>query len=133
MTTKKYKSEGALTFKNVEVDGLSHEELLVSHDETLYGIFHCEVGFLRYKYLQENFYRKITLEPINNLYILPIGCIIGPLLSVPDVISKDDVSDKNFIIASAHHKTGKYFKDFGRRLRPSYEPQEKDELDKNYW
>ena len=141
----------ALTYKKVQALRLDKGIISSTADETLYAVVHCEGGHLKYEYLAKNFIRKISLMDKTQIFIVPVGCILGPLLVVPDVTQTragdPKVSQKNFIVAPAHHKLGSYFDRWSMKLRLERENQGKkrkksddqtkgnlkDDLDKNYW
>jgi hypothetical protein len=97
---------------------------MTSMDDTMYMLVQCEEGFTEYQDLTKTFVKRITLQSQENLHIIPIGCIIGPLLVVPDIIKKDVVSKNDFIVAMGYHKWGSYFRHFCMKLRERREEGE---------
>ena len=119
-----YKSRGCLTFKKVMVENKPIQQAMTSMDDTMYMLVQCEEGFTEYQDLTKTFVKRITLQSQENLHIIPIGCIIGPLLVVPDIIKKDVVSKNDFIVAMGYHKWGSYFRHFCMKLRERREEGE---------
>jgi len=60
----------------------------------------------------------------SDIHIIPIGCIVGPLLVVPDITGRGVVSKSSFIVASGYHKWGSLFRNYCRRLRNKRESQQ---------
>jgi hypothetical protein len=134
----RYKSMVAFLFKKIEVDLLDHEQAQVTSNDTLYAILQCEEGYMTYKHLENNFLRKIKIQNTSELYIYPAGCIVGPLLAVPNIVDQKTVSQNQFIVCSGYHKWGMYFKRFSvRRGKKTKKHKSQfiktDTYDKNYW
>ena len=134
----RYKSLEAFSFKKIEVDQLDYEQAQVTTDDTLYVILQCEEGYMTYKHIENNFLRKIKIQNTSELYIYPAGCIVGPLLAVPNIVDQKTVSKNEFIVCSGYHKWGMYFKRFSVRRGKKTKKQKSqfvktDKYDKNYW
>ena len=119
-----YKTKGALTFKHIMMDDKTKDEVLQSTDKTRYMIVQCEEEFTEYKDITKSFVKRIRLQSHNHIHIIPIGCIVGPLLVVPDITGRGVVSKSSFIVASGYHKWGSLFRNYCRRLRNKRESQQ---------
>jgi hypothetical protein len=95
----RYKSLEAFSFKKIEVDLLDHEQAQVTTDDTLYVILQCEEGYMTYKHIENNFLRKIKIQNTSELYIYPAGCIVGPLLAVPNIVDQKRSQRTNSLYA----------------------------------
>ena len=113
----KYETLGCPTFKHVEVEDMTVDQILTSRDDTYYLLVQCEDGFTEYRDLTKTFVKRITLQTYDLMHIVPVGCIIGPVLSIPDILDEGVVSTDEFIVAMGHHKWGGYFKHYSKVLR----------------
>jgi hypothetical protein len=78
------------------------------------------------------------IQDTNQLYIYPAGCIVGPLLAVPNVIDNENVSKNQFIVCSGYHKWGMFFKRYSEQNSAKKKRKQKvkstlHQPDKNYW
>jgi hypothetical protein len=89
-------------------------------DDTMYALVQCEEGNLKYEYLAKHFVKKIKLGPKDQLYIIPITSIVGPLLCIPNILSEGVVSEDQFLVTMAYHKWGKYFIHFCEKIHEKY-------------
>ena len=109
----KYVGKGSLNYKHVTVEGKTREEIANIEDPTLYVVVHAEKCYSKYKYIEDRFFKKITLTSPDQLYILPAHTsIMGPLIAVPDFESEETTSQTNFIITVGRHKWGNFFRRF---------------------
>ena len=133
----KYTNKGSLTFKHVEAQGLSKQSALDAHDDTLYVVVHLETKFTKHRYLEKKLIHRVSLQSKKDLYILPIGCIVGPLLVVPDILDEDRASDQDFLVCAAREKWGHYFRCYSNKLRSEREnfaiDDEEDDCQDDSW
>lgn len=115
-----YKDKSSLTFKKVECMNLDSDQVRTTDDDTMYALVQCEEGNLKYEYLAKHFVKKIKLGPKDQLYIIPITSIVGPLLCIPNILSEGVVSEDQFIVTMAYHKWGKYFVHFSEKIHERY-------------
>jgi hypothetical protein len=54
---------------------------------------------MTYKHIENNFLRKIKIQNTSELYIYPAGCIVGPLLAVPNIVDQKMVSKNDSLYA----------------------------------
>ena len=116
----RYPEKTSLTFKKVECQSLTSEEAKSTRDDTMYALIQCEVGHLKYDYLSKDFVKKIILGPSDQLFIIPISSIVGPLLCIPNILDEDVVSNDQYLVAMAYHKWGKYFINFSKTVKEKY-------------
>ena len=112
------------------------EEIANIEDPTLYVVVHAEKDYSKYKYIEDRFFKKITLTGPDELYILQAHTsIVGPLIAVPDFESEETTSQTNFIITVGRHKWGNFFRRFVKMK--AYEDDgleyESDGSDDNAW
>jgi hypothetical protein len=111
----RYKSEDALTYGKIEMEGKSYDECLGVKDENVYVALRCQRKYLHYSHLERRMIRKITMEDDDHLYILPLKQLRGPLLVVPDVVDEGKVSNSNYIVIAAKSVWGNYFLEYIKR------------------
>lgn len=80
-----YSTRGALTYGNMELDGQSPQDVAQAHDDRVYAILHCQHRYFRFTRLQKQFLRKFVMSGSNDMYILPVTCLVKPLLVIPDI------------------------------------------------
>ena len=98
----------------------------------MYVVVHAEKSYKRYQHLQKMFLKRIQLEKIEDLYILPAkASILGPALVVPDMETMTDASSKDFIAAMGRHKWGNYFLRYSKMQRHKRENNEEYESDED--
>ena len=104
-----YVTPGIMTFKHMEIDGMSPEEIVGVKDETLYAIVHCQSTYFSYSRLQSQFIRKFSMQPSTDMWILPATCIRGPVIVVPDIEDASIASSVDYMAIVPQHKSGVYF------------------------
>jgi hypothetical protein len=62
--------------------------------------------------MQNKFIVKFKMTSLTEMYVLPINCIVSPLLVIPDFIAKDKVSTSEFMAILPRHKQGPYFTNY---------------------
>ena len=105
-----YKSRGALTFGNMELDGKLPEEVAEEQDTRIYAILHCQHRYFSFSRLEEQFLRKFVMSSSNDMYILPVTCLVKPLLVIPDIKDHESASSTRYIVCLPRHVFGQFFK-----------------------
>ena len=126
-----YTEKSSLTFKKVECMNLNADEVRDTVDDTMYALVQCEVGNLKYEYIERHFVKKILLGPKDSLYIVPISSIVGKLLVIPNILDEGKVSEDQFLVAMGHHKWGKYFVNFSKEIDETYGENELSDEEDN--
>jgi hypothetical protein len=81
----KHRDAGVPTYINVERRDLDWNSVTNSNvDETLDVVLHCETDYFKFSQFTEEFVRKFKMTPITDMFVLPIQCIVAPILVVPD-------------------------------------------------
>ena len=62
--------------------------------------------------MQNKFIVKYKMTSLTELYVLPIDCIVSPLLVIPDFIAKNKVFTSEFMAILPRHKQGPYFTNY---------------------
>lgn len=127
----RYTEKTSLTFKKVECMNLDADEVRDMVDNTMYALVQCEVGNLKYEYIEKHFVKKILLGPKESLYIVPISSIVGKLLVIPNILDEGKVSENQFLVAMGHHKWGKYFVNFSKEIDETYGENELSDEEDN--
>jgi hypothetical protein len=104
------KSEEALTYKKIEMEGKSYDECMGVADEETYVALRCQSKYMHYSHLEKHMIRRFSMEDDVRLYILPLTQLRGPLLVVPDVLEEGRVSKSNYIAIAAKSMWGNYFR-----------------------
>jgi hypothetical protein len=112
---KYMKSNKALTYKKIEIDGKSYEECVGVEDDEFYVALRCQGSFMHYSHLEKHIIRKISMEEDALLYILPLRQLRGPLLVVPDMVEEGRISRTNYIVIAAKSMWGNYFREYIKR------------------
>ncbi len=129
-----YMEASAMTFKKMEMDGLSGDDCLANVDNTLYVALRCQMGYMNYSHLERNMIRRFSMmEGVDKLYILPASRIVGPLLVVPDIEDNKTLSSINYIACCARTKWGNYFKHYMKNEISGENDSDIDEDDVNDW
>jgi hypothetical protein len=105
-----YSTRGALTYGNMELDGQSPQDVAQAHDDRVYAILHCQHRYFRFTRLQKQFLRKFVMSGSNDMYILPVTCLVKPLLVIPDIKDHKSASSTRYIVCLPRHVFGMYFK-----------------------
>ena len=80
-----YRDLGMLTYRHLEMDRLSGQELINRHDDTIYTVLHCQSSYFKHAALERTFFCKFTMTDQSEVYILPDNCLPGPMLVVHEV------------------------------------------------
>ena len=125
-----YLSRGAITYGNMELDGRSPQDVAQEQDSRIYAILHCQHRYFSFTRLEQQFLRKFVMAGSNDMYILPVTCLVKPLLVIPDIKDHDSASSTRYIVCLPRHMFGLYFKHHVH----SYNEDDKDEesLDSDY-
>ena len=113
----RYKTPNVPTYQRVEIDNLDWDDIVNSQepDDTLYMVIHCSHDEIDFADIREHFVLKFVMTPIEELYILPVSMINGPLLVVPDMTEKDTFHTSNFMALLPRRQQGVYFRKYCKR------------------
>jgi hypothetical protein len=114
--------KGVPTYINVESNDASWERISRSNvDTTMYMILHCQSDYFSYSTLQTKFVYKFSVTPVSEMFVLPVGCIVGPLLVINDILEAGRTSKNQFMAILPRHKQSKYFINYMYSTDPQYE------------
>ena len=105
-----YASSGMLTYKTIEMEGVDASEAIGRSDDTLYVVLHCQKKYFKHAALEHTFFRKFRMMDHSHMYILPVNCIRGPMLVVPDIVGENEASKENYMTFLSSHHMGPFFK-----------------------
>eukprot|EP00956_Cyclotella_meneghiniana_P036428 scaffold125722_cov23-Cyclotella_meneghiniana.AAC.4 len=105
-----YASSGMLTYKTIEMEGLDAYEAIGRSDDTLYAVLHRQKKYFKHAALEHTFFRKFSMMDHSQMYILPVNCIRGPMLVVPDIVGENEASKENYMTFLSRHHMGPFFK-----------------------
>jgi hypothetical protein len=125
-----YSTRGALTYGNMELDGRSPQDIVGSYDNRVYTVLHCQHRYFSFTRLQEQFLRKFRMSDSNDMYILPVTCLVKPLLVIPDIKDLETASSTRYIVCLPRHVFGLYFKHHVQCYNK--EDEEDESVDGNY-
>ena len=113
---------GVPTYKYVESRNLTWDNVTVQPlDRTIYAVLHCQSDWFQYSSLVNQFVYKFQVTELSEMFVLPVQCIIGPLLVVPDLISPNVTSKKFFMAILPRHKMGGYWKNYIKSEDPKFD------------
>ena len=116
------------TYKNVESQDSSWDAIQSSGvDNTLYMVLHCESNFFSYSTLQRKFVLRFTMTPLDQMFVLPVTSIVGPLMVINDIIDVGKTSKNKFLAILPRHKQSAYFLNYMYANDPSYEVHVEEE------
>jgi hypothetical protein len=116
------------TYKNVESQDSSWDAIQSSGvDNTLYMVLHCESNFFSYSTLQRKFVYRFTMTPLDQMFVLPVTSIVGPLMVINDIIDVGKTSKNKFLAILPRHKQSAYFLNYMYANDPSYEVHVEEE------
>ncbi len=86
-------------YKLVESRNLSWTDITNQPaDNPVYAVLHCQSDWFKYKELVTEFVYKFKVTPASEMFVLPVHCILGPLVVVPDLISANVTSREMFML-----------------------------------
>jgi hypothetical protein len=114
LTFFRHKDMNVPTFKYTEQQDQSWEDIQQhrKRDSTTYMILHCQRDNFSLTNMQNKFIVKYKMTSLTEMYVLPIDCIVSPLLVIPDFIAKNKVSTSEFMAILPRHKQGPYFTNY---------------------
>jgi hypothetical protein len=104
-----YVTPGLMTFKHMEMDGLTPDDIHGLKDDTLYAILHCLSTYFSYSRLQSQFVRKFSMQPSSDMWVSPAKYIRGPVMVVPDIEDANTASSVDYMAIVPQHKSGAFF------------------------
>jgi hypothetical protein len=84
-------------------------------------VLHCESNFFSYSTLQRKFVLRFTMTPLDQMFVLPVTSIVGPLLVLNDIIDVGKTSKNKFLAILPRRKQSAYFLNYMYANDPSYE------------
>lgn len=123
----RHDDSGCPTYNNVERMNLSWDEVRSSQrDGAMYMVLHCSALKFKYKNLVRNFIYKFEMTPLTEMYVLPVDCIVGPLVVIADIVSARVASNQKFMAVLPRHKQSGYWLNYIHSPDPQYEVEDDD-------
>lgn len=123
----RHDDKGCPTYNNVERMNLSWDEVRSSQrDGAMYMVLHCSALKFKYKNLVRNFIYKFEMTPLTEMYVLPVDCIVGPLVVIADIVSARVASNQKFMAVLPRHKQSGYWLNYIHSPDPQYEVEDDD-------
>ena len=124
-----YETKGALTYKSMEMEGLTPDQVSDSVDPTVYAILHFETSYFNMSELEKEFIHKFQTMPASQMYILPARCIIHPMIVVPDIEDATTASKNTYLAVVPKHRMGNYFLHHVQWYKEHIKEMEKEDSD----
>lgn len=118
-----YKTKSAPTFNRVEIDGMDWDDIVLSPtpDTTMYMVIHCSENEMHFRDIRKEFILPFKVTTLEEIYILPVDMINGPMLVVPDVVDENHTSSRRFYAVTPKRHQGAYFRRYINTEDPGYE------------